>query len=101
MSAWFNPVCGRASSVSSILTATTGLLDGFSPVSGLIAGAAGAAPCEDDDEDEDDGAAVDADCFGLPLELLQAAAASNAASDAPIRAQRRGRGCEAESTAPM
>src|SRR3954453_22734266 len=37
MSARSRPTCGRAPAVSSILTATTLLRDGFRPVSGLIA----------------------------------------------------------------
>src|SRR5919198_1748715 len=41
MSAWSSPTCGRAPAVSSILTAITLLVLGFSPVSGLIAGIGG------------------------------------------------------------
>src|SRR5580765_3592555 len=46
MSAWSRPTCGRASAVSSTFTATTGLVLGRPPVSGLIAFGLG---CDGDD----------------------------------------------------
>src|SRR5437016_3232352 len=61
MSAESMLTCGRPFPVSSILTATTALPDGLSPVSGLIAGAGGwvgDGAADDDDAVDDVGVGV-------------------------------------------